>query len=102
MISPVAIETHSSTKAVNPLALDRYQNTFASAPTSDAPRTGSHAGIVIKASAAPANAPTTNSQADAPHREDIPSCLDSILGPPYIVLQPRAAHPAAVFQHNKA
>src|SRR5437867_2737160 len=102
MISPLAMEIQSSTKAVNALALDRYQNTFASAPTRDEPSTGSQAGMVIRASAAPANAPTTNNQIDAPHSADIPSCLGSICRAPNVILQPPAAHLPAVFQHKQA
>src|SRR6478735_7102012 len=67
MISPLAIDTQSSTKAVKPLALDRYQYTFGSGPTIDAPSAGTQAGIVTSAKAAPAKAAITSAHIGSPH-----------------------------------
>src|SRR5437867_1706713 len=81
MIRPLTIESQSSTKAVNPPALDRYQYTFGSTPTTDVPRTGSQAGITTRANAAPATTAIAaiRDQIGVSHSEEAPgACLVSI------------------------
>src|ERR671937_90970 len=94
MIRPLAIETHSNTKAVNALALDRYQYTFGSTPVTEVPRTGSQVGITTRAAAAPAIAAIAaiKDQTGMSHSAEAPGAdLVSISIPPEIVSQPPAA-----------
>src|SRR5438105_9927510 len=71
MISPLAIENQSKAKATNALARDRYQKTFGSAPTRDAPTMGTQIGIVSRAREAPTIVAATKDHNGMLDREDV-------------------------------
>ena len=102
MISPLAIENQSKAKATNALARDRYQKTFGSAPTRDAPTMGTQIGIVSRAREAPTIVAATKDHNGMLDREDVLGarlCLVSMSVAPKMVLQLAAAYYLAVFEH---